>query len=306
MHSIRAQVWTRGLAVAALRNSRAVTRNTTAAAKFVRFNSTEAVIPKSMQPRSEELAQGVTKTVLGDLDASSPPANIRPELWTMYVATLRRLVPESTWPPKRRVLHWMLLNAETREELDLTLTLTEQWRMHMLPITQATTHLWSQACARLKYPEPFMRMLLDRWKYRQLPVAQTLAMFMRFLGTMGAESDAADEMLDDVFKVFALYEYYDIPHNAQAYGALVEACCEINTEEAWRRALVASEETLAEDTPMITLEALNALERRSVERNESEMAARYRDLAKRLDLKPASKKEVQFDDDSTISSPGFD
>ncbi|KAJ2150327.1 hypothetical protein J3F82_004052, partial [Coemansia sp. RSA 637] len=67
-----------------------------AAAKFVRFTSTEAVIPKSMQPRPEELSQGVTKTVLGDLDASTPPANIRPELWTMYVATLRRLVPEST------------------------------------------------------------------------------------------------------------------------------------------------------------------------------------------------------------------
>ncbi|KAJ2821046.1 hypothetical protein IWW50_004804, partial [Coemansia erecta] len=181
------------------------------------------------------------------------------------------------------------------------------WRMHMFPITQATTHLWSQACIRVKYPGPFMTMLLDRWKYRQLPVAQTLAHFIRFLGTMAAErSDSAEALLDDAFRVFALYPYYGVPYDALAYGALVEACCEVNTEEAWRRALIASEETLAEDTPAITLEALNALERRSSERNESEMAARYRDLAKHLDLKPASKKEVQFDSDGNVTLPGSD
>ncbi|KAJ2818039.1 hypothetical protein IWW50_005958, partial [Coemansia erecta] len=141
MHSARALIRTRGLTAAFTRAAFTATPKIPASASmvFTRLNSTEAVIPKSMLPRDEELVHGVVKTMLGDLDTSAPPANVRADVWTMYVATLRRLDPETAWPPKRRVLHWMLLNAETKEELDLVLALTEQWRMHMFPITQATT-----------------------------------------------------------------------------------------------------------------------------------------------------------------------
>ncbi|KAJ2646340.1 hypothetical protein IWW40_005488 [Coemansia sp. RSA 1250] len=308
MHAANVLYRTRGLATVAVRRALAVSgRSARPASIFARLSSTEAVIPKSMQPRPEELATGTVKTILGDLDANAPPTNIKQELWTMYVATLHRLNPDSSWPPKRRVLHWLLNNADTREELDIALQLTEQWRMHMLPITQATTHIWAQACMRIKYPEPFVKMLLDRWKYRQLPVSYTLARFIKFLGEMAKHDEgSAEQLLDDAFRVFALYPYYGLSHDAYAYGALVEACCEVNSEEAWRRALVASEETLAYETPLITLEALQALEKRSTERNEPEMAQRYRDLAKQLELKPTGKNAAQFDEEGNMTSPGFD
>ncbi|KAJ2431316.1 hypothetical protein GGF41_000603, partial [Coemansia sp. RSA 2531] len=82
-----------------------------------------------------------------------------------------------------------------------------------------------------------------------------------------------------------------------AYGALVEACCaQVGDEEAWRRALVASEEALAHDPPLITVEALRVLEARSLEHDEKEMAQRYKSLADNLPLQPTS-KEVKFDED---------
>ncbi|KAJ2888927.1 hypothetical protein GGI21_006670, partial [Coemansia aciculifera] len=107
-------------------------------------------------------------------------------------------------------------------------------------------------------------------------------------------------LLDDAFRLFALYPYYGLQYDAQAYGALVEACCmQEGDEEAWRRALVASEEALAFEPPLITVQALNALEARSLEKNEIEMAQRYKSLAADLALKkPAASKEedsVKFD-----------
>ncbi|KAJ2161115.1 hypothetical protein GGF46_001704 [Coemansia sp. RSA 552] len=267
-------------------------------AMAIRLNST--LVPKNMQPRAEELAEGTVKTVLGELDSQAVPDNVRSELWELNVATLKRMNPGSAWPPKKRALHWILLNAESREELDMALKLTEQWRMHTLPITQATTHIWAQACVRFNYPEPFVTMLMDRWRYRQLPVSHTLAYFIRFLGLHGARAEESERALDDAFRVFALYPYYGLVQDAQAYGALVEACCEINTEEAWRRALVASEESLAFDPPKITYEALAALEKRSTERSEPEMADRYKGLIGQLGLKPANRKDLVFDEDGNL------
>ncbi|KAJ2777373.1 hypothetical protein GGI15_004527 [Coemansia interrupta] len=250
-----------------------------------------SIIPKHLQPGPNHLEQSQTVVSrMGTLDISSPPANVRPELWQLFVTTLPRIDPKSTKQPKKSTLHWILLNAETKEELDMALQLTYEWRMSMKTITQATAQIWSEACIRLNYPEPFLTMLMDRWKYRQLPIPYTMARFIKFLGSFGSE-----ERLDDAFRVFALYPYYQLKHDAMAYGALVEACCEVNTDEAWRRALVVSEETLANDPPMITLEALQALEKRSSERGEPEMADRYKNLATRLDLKPADTKEAQFD-----------
>ncbi|KAJ1726832.1 hypothetical protein LPJ61_004933 [Coemansia biformis] len=243
----------------------------------------------------------------GKLDPSSPPERVRAELWSLFIATLLRVDKDAASPPRRRVLHWILLNAETKEELDMALTLTLHWRKNTFPITQATTHIWAQACVRTNYPDIFVTMLMDRWKYRQLPVVQTIAYFIRFLGGEAASAYAkstesgddmairGDQLLDDIFRVFALLPYYDVAQGASAYGALVEACCEINTEEAWRRALVASEEVLSCDPPQITLEALKALENRSRERGETEMADRYQSLATRADIKPTRKSEATFD-----------
>ncbi|KAJ2369856.1 hypothetical protein H4S02_002564 [Coemansia sp. RSA 2611] len=268
------------------------------ASMSVRLNSTAAVtVPEDLRPQAVELADGKIKTLLGEFDVNAPPANIRPELWTMYVAMLRRMTPGVVWQLKQRSLNWILFHAQNREELDMAFTMAEQWRARPLPITQTTTLLWVRACIRAKYPEIFMKMLLDRWKYRQMPVSLTLAHFIRSLGSLAAESGSdAEKLLDDAFRVFALYPYYDIAYDADAYGALVEACCEINTDEAWRRALLASEETLAHETPMITLEALRALERRSTERGESEMAERYGSLAKRSDIPAAGKLPAEYDE----------
>ncbi|KAI7825073.1 hypothetical protein BX661DRAFT_185214 [Kickxella alabastrina] len=310
MHSVRAL--TRSSRLHITRSSSSSTMQTRSAqpsrlamtmAMAIRQQSTQAVLPKNLQPGPAYLENKIVSTTLGDLDLTSPPANVRAELWALFVTTLPRLAPKSTKVPKKSVLHWILLNAQTREELDMALKLTVEWRMTMHPITQATTQIWAEACIRLEYPEIFVNMLMDRWKYRQLPISYNMAKFIKFLGTQSAaEADVArsEQLLDDAFRIFALYPYYGLKHDAAAYGALVEACCEVNSEEAWRRALVASEETLASETPAITLEALKALEIHSAERREPEMAERYRSLAARLDLKPAAKKDVSFDQNGNL------
>ncbi|PIA14107.1 hypothetical protein COEREDRAFT_10637 [Coemansia reversa NRRL 1564] len=283
---------------------------------FVRYNSTKVIIPTSMQPKEIEIKDGPISTRLGELSFSDHPKNVRPELWKLFVATIQRMESSSEWKPKKRMLHLILLNATSKEELDMAFRLTEQWRIKLLPIVPATTYLWAKACVRLQHPEPFITMLMDRWKYRQMPAKQTLAYFIKFLGSYSAETYAlakeskgeeseallskADQLLDDAFRVFALYPYYEIDQDASAYGALIEACCLVNTEEAWRRALVVSEETLAINPPRITLEALKSLEDRSNERSESSMAKRYQELAKRSDLEPVREEDVNLDVDRDL------
>ncbi|KAJ1960256.1 hypothetical protein GGI12_003900 [Dipsacomyces acuminosporus] len=208
---------------------------------------------------------------------------------------MEKLVTKDNNKPKKSALHWLIINAQTKEELDIAVDLTNQWRMAMMPITQATCQIWMEASVRLDYPDVFMRILMDRWNYRQLPVSYTLSKFIRHLGQKG------EEHLDDAFRVFALYPFYGLEYDAQAYGALVEACCLVNTDEAWRRALIASEEGLSfKPKPLITLEALHALEKRSNEQGETEMASRYKSLASTLDLKPASKKSVEINADGDV------
>ncbi|KAJ2808829.1 hypothetical protein H4R20_000610 [Coemansia guatemalensis] len=282
----------------------------------VRYNNTKVVIPTSLQPKEAEIKDGPLVTRIGELSFSDYPENVRPDLWKLFVATVQRMESGSTWKPKKRMLHLILLNATSKEELDVAFRLTEQWRQRQLSIIPATTHLWAQACVRLKYPKPFIAMLMDRWKYRQMPAKQTLAYFIKFLGSYSAETYAlakesegeesealiskAHQLLDDAFRVFALYPYYEIEQDASAYGALIEACCMVNTEEAWRRALVVSEETLAADPPRITLEALKFLENRSNERGEPSMAKRYQELANRSDLEPVHKEDVNLDVDKDL------
>lgn len=240
-----------------------------------------SILPASLQPTGPDSTTGIVATKLkGDMNLDNPPSSIRPDLWKLYITTIFRLDQAQNRVPKKSVLHWILLNAESKEELDMALDLTEHWRMRMRPISQGTTQLWSEACIRLQHPAPFMTMLLDRWKYRQLPISYSLSRFIKFLGQQAIGGD--DALLDDAFRLFALYPYYDVPWDAAAYGALVEACCLANTDEAWRRALVVSEETLAEEKPMITQAALKALEQRSEERGEKEMAARYKSLGETL------------------------
>ncbi|KAI8318894.1 hypothetical protein GQ54DRAFT_299780 [Martensiomyces pterosporus] len=309
-----------GIARALPRTAAARTQAAAIASRaFVRFNSTEAAVPKSLLPTAEARSSSVVSTNVGDLDYTAVPSSVRSDVWALYVSTMERLVASDNRKPKKTALHWLIMNAQTTEELDVALDLSAEWRMQMMPITQATTQIWVDACIRLDYPELFMKILLDRWKYRQLPISYNLARFIRFLGHKATEAHAlatkkaasgeegseemaakATELLDDAFRVFALYQYYGIEYDAQAYGALVEACCEVNTDEAWRRALVASEETLASQSPLITLEALKALESRSNEHGEAEMAQRYKDLVGTLNLKPASKKSVEFDSEGDV------
>ncbi|KAJ2805005.1 hypothetical protein H4R21_001423 [Coemansia helicoidea] len=275
---------------------------------LVRHSSSSSIeVPEHMRPLKEDLGDGPMETPAGQLDPNSPPENVRKELWQLYVATLRRVDQNAAHPPRRRVLHWILLNANSKAELDMALTLTEHWRRNMFPITQATTHIWAQACIRINYPEPFIAMLMDRWKYRQLPVVQTVVVFTRYLGAQAAAAYAqstgagdemaarGDQLLDDVFRVFGLLPYYDVPCGPAIYGALVEACCAVNTEEAWRRALIASEEALAVNPPNLTRDALQALEARSRGRGETEMADRYQSIGARLEVKPAPATSVEFD-----------
>ncbi|KAJ2641906.1 hypothetical protein GGF44_001913 [Coemansia sp. RSA 1694] len=212
------------------------------------------------------------------------------------VSTLMRMDPQRiNYQPKKSVLHWMIQNAETREELDVAQDLALHWRMHMMPITQATTQIWAESCMRLEQPQVFVDMLMDRWKYRQLPINYNMAKFIRFLGATAGDSGN----LDNAFRLFALYPFYGLKYDADAYGALIEACCMVKeSEDAWRRALVVSEEALSLDPPLITLEALRVLETRSIEHGEPEMAQRYKSLAAELALKPTNTKEsANFDED---------
>ncbi|KAJ2860909.1 hypothetical protein GGH94_005236 [Coemansia aciculifera] len=249
-----------------------------------------SIVPKNLQPTADEFAQASIMTKTGTYDINTPPQNVRSDVWSLVVSTIMRIDPKNLRQPKKSVLHWLLQHAENREELDVALDLMLHWRMHMLPITQATTQIWAEACIRLEEPDLFVTMLMDRWKYRQLPINYNMARFIKYLG--------GRNRLDDAFRLFALYPFYGLSYDAQAYGALVEACCaQVGDEQAWRRALVASEEALANDPPLITLEALRVLESRSTEHNEQEMAQRYKSLADNLPLQPTSKEAVKFDED---------
>ncbi|ORX75034.1 hypothetical protein DL89DRAFT_26283 [Linderina pennispora] len=214
-----------------------------------RFSSTLEV-PRNLFLASEleKPSQGMVSTAVGDLDPAAPASNVRSEFWRLYVSAMSRLGGSHINRPKKSTLHWLVTNAETREELDTALEMAKVWRMQMMPITQATAQIWIDSCIRLNYPELAMTMLLDQWTYRQLPVSYGMAKLIRFLGKQAKET-GDEAKLDDAFRVFALYPYYNLQHDADAYGALVEACCEVNSEEAWRRALVVAEETLADAAP---------------------------------------------------------
>ncbi|KAJ2348992.1 hypothetical protein GGH91_001077 [Coemansia sp. RSA 2671] len=245
------------------------------------------VIPKNLQPTEEEITKANVTTKGKEYRMDSPPANVRPDIWQLVVSTIMRVDPTYARVPKRSVLHWLLQNTTTREELDVAIDVLQHWRMRMLPITQATTQIVAETCIRLEAPDVFVAMLMDRWKYRQLPINYNMAKFIRFLG---------GERLDDAFRLFALYPFYGLKYDAPAYGALVEACCQGEGEEAWRRALIVAEEGLASDPPLITKEALAALEKRSVEKGEDEMAKRYQSLADSLSLEPVSEEPAKFDE----------
>ncbi|KAJ2857725.1 hypothetical protein J3B02_000791 [Coemansia erecta] len=252
-------------------------------------------VPKNLQPGPNWLSNPLVETPLGTLDLTKAPTNVRSQVWQLYVTTLPRIAPKSTKPPKKTTLHWMLQNAESSEELDLALQLTHQWRMSMRPITQATTDLWVTACIRLRHPEPFLTMLNDRWKYRQLPINHNMARFIKLYAYLGSKKpENMDQLLDDAFRVFALYPFYDLSYDAAAYGALVQVCCSIGTEEAWRRALVVAEEALAGNTPNITRAALKDLETKSRRMGEVDMAERYREFAEVAQKEEV--REAKFDD----------
>ncbi|KAJ2402991.1 hypothetical protein GGI23_000302 [Coemansia sp. RSA 2559] len=264
---------------------------------------TQSVLPESLQIGPEDKGPPSFESInIGKLEYNKPRPNVRLDIWHLFVSSVWRLRRDVARKPKRSVLIWLLTNVQTGEELDVVEQLHIEWRMQMAPLSQASTQAWAEACMRLDRPDIFMMMLLDRWKYRHLPIPYNMARFAKYLGTKAAECVAqakeigdpeekaaieakGEKLLDDAFRVFALYPYYDVYRGAPAYGALVEACCAVNTEEAWRRALVVSEEALAleqEDVkkqPKITHEALVALETRSRERNEHEMAERYKALA---------------------------
>ncbi|KAJ1662107.1 hypothetical protein IW140_006135 [Coemansia sp. RSA 1813] len=282
---------------------------------------TASVLPEGLKISKLDLGPPVFDSInIGKLDYNKPRANVRLEIWHLFVSSVWRLRRDVARRPKRSVLIWLLMNVQTSEELDMVEQLHIEWRMQMAPLSQATTQAWAEACIRLNRPDLFVMMMLDRWKYRHLPIPYNLARFIKFLGNRSAESVAqanqtedaekkkaletkGEGLLDDAFRLFALYPYYDIPYDAAAYGALVEACCAVNTEEAWRRALVASEEALAIETqePMITREALEALETRSKERQESEMAERYKTLAADPKFPAGFKKEATFNKQGDVA-----
>ncbi|KAJ2696241.1 hypothetical protein FB645_006258 [Coemansia sp. IMI 203386] len=255
----------------------------------------DTAVPKNLQPGATWLSSPTIETPVGILDLNKAPPNVRSQVWQLYATTLPRLNPKSIKPPKKSTLNWLLQNAETKEELDLAQQLTHQWRMSLRPITQATTDLWVAACVRLKYPTPFLAMLDDRWKYRPMPINQNMARFIKLYAYLGLQKpENPDTLLEDVFRVFALYPYYDLKYDAAAYGALVQACCAIGTEESWRRALVVAEEALAFTSPKITREALKDLETRSRRLGESEMAQRYQELADTM--QKDDEREAKFDE----------
>ncbi|KAJ2890858.1 hypothetical protein GGI21_006030, partial [Coemansia aciculifera] len=154
-------------------------------------------------PTLEETTQSTVTTVTGaTYDMKQPPANVREPLWTLVISSLMRMNPQAlNQRPRKSVLHWVIQNSETPEELAVAHDLLAvQWRMCRLSITQATTQIWAEACMRLHTPHIFVAMLMDQWKYRQLPINYNMARFIRYLGTR--------QLLDDAFRLFALYPYY--------------------------------------------------------------------------------------------------
>ncbi|KAJ2597752.1 hypothetical protein GGH99_001560 [Coemansia sp. RSA 1285] len=278
------------------------------------------LLPHALMVTKEDLGPHKFESYhLGELNYKEPAPDVRSAMWHLFVSSVWRLRRDVARKPKRSVIHWMILNAISKAELDMIERLHVEWRMMTAPLSQATTNIWADACIRLDYPELFMKIILDRWKYRSLPISYTLSRFIGFLGfkstkTYALAKETEDEAkkkeleeqgaqyLDDAFRLFALYPYYEVPYDPQGYGALVEACCMINTEEAWRRALVVSEEGLAATPkPLITVEALEALVNCSTLREEAEMAARYKSiLADTKDLPTAFKRHAQFDKQGVV------
>ncbi|KAJ2001296.1 hypothetical protein GGI04_003796 [Coemansia thaxteri] len=250
----------------------------------------DLAVPEGLRPTADEAAQGRVTLASGDaLDLSAAPPGVRSGVWGVVVAAAMRMDPQRSDKarrPKKSSLHWVLQHAASGGEVEAAAALTREWRARMQPITHATTQLWAAACVRAGRPDVFVRLLMDRWAFRQLPVAHGMARVMRALGASG--------QLDDAFRLFALHPYYGLAQDATAYGALVEACCldTSDADAAWRRALVVAEEALARDPPLITVAALRALEAKA---DDAEMARRYGALADQMAEKDGGPQAAEKD-----------
>ncbi|KAJ1977376.1 hypothetical protein H4R33_006228 [Dimargaris cristalligena] len=140
--------------------------------------------------------------------------------------------------------------------------LVRTWRAEGLPITPYTTNTLIFRCAQVGAPKVALTLLQDRAMYGQRPTANYLHHLMRAFGEQAVaisraepfQPDAYFAALDNMFRTFALFEYYELEPNVESYSTLVKYCCEGPSKEAFRRAAATVSEAVSFATPMIDRE----------------------------------------------------
>ncbi|OLY77937.1 hypothetical protein AYI68_g8031 [Smittium mucronatum] len=228
------------------------------------------------------------------------------------------IVGEQNKLPRRSLLTTFLQRTKNEKEMDLALVMWARWRLlGLLPLSEKTTWVLLSRCQFLKYPDPLITVLLDRYKYKAFPTwyifEQTAklisARISSIVSEQGQDSDAANKYLDDLFRLFAAVPYYDLELEDWAYSFLILGCIKCGMEEGFTRVIEVATEALElsanTGVSSIDFEAATALVDEFTKRGDAENAKIYFDYIQKYNLKPSPSYHVSFDEDGKMSYQEF-
>ncbi|CAG8567672.1 5044_t:CDS:2 [Paraglomus brasilianum] len=236
-----------------------------------------------------ELFPTHTETTTDKDEQKEIPPGVSEKFYKFYNDIISKLNPKTflAFPLAHSSLNGLIYHVLTLQEAALIPEVIERWRLYRLPINVVTTRLLVRRLLEIEALETLFDILADRAKYSQFPsykdFRRLMAAFASNIGkTDGSQSIEEDmAMLDNVFKTFGLMTYYDLSHfDPHSYAILILASMKIDTEDAWKRADVSTQELMS----LLSTEDIRQVEEREDEEERSQIDRYERNKALRTQI----------------------
>ncbi|KAJ3178068.1 hypothetical protein HDU87_003850 [Geranomyces variabilis] len=212
---------------------------------------------RSLSHSSAARASATPPPPSDDEPSSGPTAaddpNVTPHVHTLFT-TLTHAINSSTAAPDG--LRRLAYALRTPADAALFQSALKRWRTAKNHQDRTDNILFFDRLFAVRAYDVLLDILCDRPAYRLLPdpvhIDLLLKGFREEIQQRGGDVDEARtiEMLDQVFKTFAVALYTDVPPTADMYAQVIMACLESSTKEGERRAVITAKEQASLGLPL--------------------------------------------------------
>ncbi|KAJ3153525.1 hypothetical protein HDU89_000558 [Geranomyces variabilis] len=179
--------------------------------------------------------------------------NVTPHVLPLFTDLTHAINSSTAAPDGLRRLAFAL---RTPADAALFQSALKRWRTAKNHQDRTDNILFFDRLFAVRAYDVLLDMLCDRPAYRLLPdpvhIDLLLKGFREEIQERGGDVNEARaiEMLDQVFKTFAVALYTDVPPTADMYAQVILACLESGTKEGERRALITAKEQTSLGMPL--------------------------------------------------------